>query len=258
MINYAAATGSSPRGFYVKRNGVLVLYTSSTSLRDVGAATRAQTITYEIAANYPTGVSAFVSTQITTTPPVTTTTLPPTTAPPTTAPPTTTPALPSPQNLRATVLVNDVVLSYAPATRSGLLGYYVTRAGMTPKYVTSTTFRDSNTALTAQTITYGVTARYRSGVSAPTTLTLTVTPPATPVVTAASATSRQVRLTLASTTASSFLLIYRGSALVGTYPASGSVVLERQPVGTHQYSVRATSPTGTSGMSTSVSVKVNR
>lgn len=263
MINYAAATGSSPRGFYVKRNGVLVLYTSSTSLRDVGAATRAQTITYEIAANYPTGVSAFVSTQVTTTPPVTTTTVPPTTAPPTTrptttSPPTTTPSLPSPQNLRATVLLNDIVLSYAPATRSGLLGYYITRAGMTPKYVTSTTFRDSNAALTSQTITYSVTARYRSGVSAPTTLTLTVAPPATPVVTAASATSRQVRLTLASTTASSFLLIYRGSALVGTYPASGSVVLERQPVGTHQYSVRATSPTGTSGVSSSVSVSVNR
>lgn len=248
LITYAAAPGSSPRGYYVKRNGALVLSTTSTSLRDVGAATRSQAITYEIAALYQNGLSAFVSTQITTAPITTTTTTTTTTLP----------ALPSPKNLNATVLLNDIVLSYAPTTRSGLLGYYVTRAGMAPQYVTSTTFRDGNAALTAQTITYSVTARYRSGVSAPTTLTLTVTPPATPVVTAASATSRQVHLTLASTTANSFLLVYRGSALVGTYPASGSVVLARQPVGTHQYSVRATSSTGTSGVSPSVSVKVNR
>ena len=248
LITYAAAAGSSPRGYYVKRNGVLVLSTTSTSLRDLGAATRPQTITYEIAALYQNGLSTFVSTQITTVPIATTTTTTTTTVP----------VLPSPKNLNATVLLNDVVLSYAPTTRSGLLGYYVTRAGLAPQYVTSTTFRDSNAALTAQTITYSVTARYRSGVSAPATLTLTVTPPATPVVTAATATSRQVRLTLGSTTASSFLLVYRGSALVGTYPASGSVVLERQPVGTHQYSVRATSSTGTSGLSSSVSVKVNR
>ena len=249
LITYAAAPGSSPRSYYVKRNGVLVLSTTSTSLRDVGAATKTQTITYEIAALYQNGLSTFVSTQITTAPIATTTT---------TTTTTTVPVLPSPKNLNATVLLNDVVLSYVPTTRSGLLGYYVTRTGAEPKYVTSTTFRDSNAALTSQTITYSVTARYRSGVSAPTTLTLTVTPPATPVVTAATATSRQVRLTLDSTTASSFLLVYRGSALVGTYPASGSVVLERQPVGTHQYSVRATSSTGTSGLSSSVSVKVNR
>jgi hypothetical protein len=199
-----------------------------------------------------------VSTQITTTPPVTTTTIPPTTVTPTTTPTTTAPTLPSPQNLRATVLLNDIVLSYAPATRSGLLGYYVTRAGAAPRYITTTTFRDSNAAKTAQTVTYSVTARYRSGVSVPVTATIVVTPPATPVVTSASVASRQVRLTLSSVTPGTFLLIYRGASLVGTYPASSSVLLNREPVGTHKYSVQATSSAGTSGLSPSVTVKIKR
>jgi serine protease len=204
----------------------------------------------------PPAPTTTVPVPVTTTPPAPTTTVP---VPVTTTPPAPTQPLPAPKAIRSKIWGTnvEVTASLVPAARS----YRVTRNGtVVATAARLPAFVDAQRALNAGTYSYtiqGVAADGTIGTAA--TTRIVVAPPAVPKVLSVSTSSRRMNVTLATMpkTVSSWQLM-RADKVVAQMSARSTKAAFILPVGTHTFTIRATSATGVSAQAEPFTVKITR
>ena len=160
-----------------------------------------------------------------------------------------------PSEVTAAVNYKDLVITTASSPATNLLGYQYERNGQVVALTTSRSLTERDLALTPAEHTYTVRAVSTAGTSGtPQTRTMIVDPPPAPTVSATSVGS-VVDFSLSPSTGATRWFVYRDGVLIwapSTAPTSFS--LHSQPTGTRTYTVRASSPSGTSAFSDPVTL----